>query len=298
MRRLRSDSEARSAAQLTLGFFSAAFLPARYFILPACWLLYLWLLATQPVLRLPLLAYLSFLWSPAGARAVASCRWPPPLRRCTPFAFWSNYAPGSRLVKTAGLPPSRRFLLALHPHGVFSNASALGLGTEALGFSDLFPGLRLSLGEGAGAAWCALLWSAPTKWDHHARIAELAACLTTATAYHSCGLPRGGRPRRPPGKKSWMTARLPCTAHTEYCPHRVHEHRLDTHCALGPSPARHREPHPADPLCPGGLPPVRLVRCLEAHLVGPPGAAARRRRGRGRGRCRRGGPCRGGQRER
>ncbi|KAL4421554.1 hypothetical protein ABPG75_010845 [Micractinium tetrahymenae] len=146
MVRRHSVPAAQPAGRVAVGFFSAAFLPARYFFLPACWALFLWLLAAHPLLRLPLLAYLAYLWRPAGARAVASCRWPPLLRRSTPCTYWSNYAPGSRLVKTAELDPCRRFLLGLHPHGVFSNASILALGTEALDFSRLFPGLQLSLG--------------------------------------------------------------------------------------------------------------------------------------------------------
>ena len=53
-------------------------------------------------------------------------------------------AKGSRLVNTAELDPARRYVLGLHPHGVMGNASVVALGTDGMGFSTAFPGIRLS----------------------------------------------------------------------------------------------------------------------------------------------------------
>ena len=51
-------------------------------------------------------------------------------------------------MKTAELDPAGRYLLGIHPHGVLGNSSLLALGSEALEFGRLFPGIRLSQGEG------------------------------------------------------------------------------------------------------------------------------------------------------
>lgn len=74
---------------------------------PTCWLLYGYALYSIPVLRLPLLAYHLYIISPAGRAAVGTSRMPW-LARLLPL-YWGQlrYFPGSRLVKTAELDPSR-----------------------------------------------------------------------------------------------------------------------------------------------------------------------------------------------
>lgn len=166
--------------QQLLGVLAALALPARYALLPGCWALYAWVLWAQPALRLPLLIYLAFILSPAGRRAVGTSRWPRVLRAHPLHRCFKHYAP-CRLVKTAELDPARRYVVAGavalaghlaaaaagvgtggavgcsttatlpavaagHPHGVMGNCSHLALGTEAMGWATLFPGIRVSLG--------------------------------------------------------------------------------------------------------------------------------------------------------
>lgn len=135
----------RQALQSFLGLLAALCLPARYAMLPASWTLFFYFFYSEPVLRLPLLAYLAYILSPTGRHAVGTCRWPTLLRRYPLYRWCTLYAP-SRLVKTADLDPLRRFFLGIHPHGVIGNSSLLALGTEGLGWSSQFPGIRLSQG--------------------------------------------------------------------------------------------------------------------------------------------------------
>ena len=70
-----------------------------------------------------------------------------PLSRWYPLHKWAGWWSPAQLAKTAELDPAGRYLLGIHPHGVLGNSSLLALGTEALGWSSLFPGIRLSQGE-------------------------------------------------------------------------------------------------------------------------------------------------------
>ncbi|KAL4429391.1 hypothetical protein ABPG77_005165 [Micractinium sp. CCAP 211/92] len=118
----------------------------RYFTGPTCWLLFGYAFYAMPVLRLPLLAYHAWIISPAGRAAVGTSRMPW-LARSFPL-YWGQlrYFQGSRLVKTAELDPARRYIWAGHPHGLLGNAYFLAFCTDLLGFSKLFPGIRLSIG--------------------------------------------------------------------------------------------------------------------------------------------------------
>nr|BBA16946.1 diacylgycerol acyltransferase isoform 2 [Rhodosporidiobolus fluvialis] len=44
--------------------------------------------------------------------------------------------------QTADLPPTRRYIFGYHPHGVIGMGAIANFGTEATGFSRLFPGLK------------------------------------------------------------------------------------------------------------------------------------------------------------
>ena len=43
--------------------------------------------------------------------------------------------------QTADLPPDRRYVFGYHPHGVIGMGAIANFGTDATGFSRLFPGL-------------------------------------------------------------------------------------------------------------------------------------------------------------
>ncbi|KAI7841882.1 hypothetical protein COHA_004411 [Chlorella ohadii] len=129
-----------------LALLGALWLPARYLMLFGGWGLYFWLLYSKPVLRIPLALYLVYIFSPAGKRALDNNRWPLVFRRWYPMYKWAAWWAPAQLVKTADLDPAGRYLLAVHPHGVLGSFPLMAIGTEALGFGRLFPGIRVSLG--------------------------------------------------------------------------------------------------------------------------------------------------------
>ena len=133
-----------------LELLGAMYLSMRYFTGPTCWTLFFWMLWREPVLRLPLLLYHLYIITPPGRRAVATCRWPRLMHHFPLYWGQARYFAGSRLVRTAPLDPSRRYVFAAHPHGLLGNAFFLAFCTDLLGFSQLFPGIRLSLGGWLG----------------------------------------------------------------------------------------------------------------------------------------------------
>ncbi|KAJ9076532.1 diacylglycerol O-acyltransferase 1 [Entomophthora muscae] len=48
-----------------------------------------------------------------------------------------------KLVRETELDPTKQYLFGYHPHGVIANGAVIGFGTEALGFSKLFPGITV-----------------------------------------------------------------------------------------------------------------------------------------------------------
>lgn len=60
------------------------------------------------------------------------------------WRYFRDYFPIS-LVKTAELDSSRNYLLCCFPHGVISTGAFGAFGTEAVGVSDTFPGMRPTL---------------------------------------------------------------------------------------------------------------------------------------------------------
>ncbi|XP_022671515.1 2-acylglycerol O-acyltransferase 2-A-like isoform X2 [Varroa jacobsoni] len=45
------------------------------------------------------------------------------------------------LIKTAGLPADRNYIMGYHPHGIMAAGSFINFGTEGTGFAKLFPGI-------------------------------------------------------------------------------------------------------------------------------------------------------------
>jgi len=43
------------------------------------------------------------------------------------------------------LPPTRKYIFGYHPHGIISHGAFAAFGTEALGFGQLFPGIKNTL---------------------------------------------------------------------------------------------------------------------------------------------------------
>ncbi|KAI1281858.1 2-acylglycerol O-acyltransferase 1 [Halotydeus destructor] len=63
------------------------------------------------------------------------------MRHWTAWNYFRDYFP-IKLIKTADLDPDRNYIFATHPHGAIIAGMSLNAGTEATGFSQLFPGLR------------------------------------------------------------------------------------------------------------------------------------------------------------
>lgn len=90
-----------------------------------------------------------------GRRAAATGSWRPRLRRWSLWCGLADYFP-ARLHKTVDLDPSKKYLFGFCPHGIIGTAVWCGFATEACGFSQLFPGIDLRVGEsGADSVWYA-----------------------------------------------------------------------------------------------------------------------------------------------
>lgn len=68
----------------------------------------------------------------------------PFLRRSKIWSAFASYFP-ARLHRTTSLVPTRKYIFGYHPHGIISHGAFAAFGTEALGFSDLFPGITNTL---------------------------------------------------------------------------------------------------------------------------------------------------------
>lgn len=58
--------------------------------------------------------------------------------------FFADYFP-AKLHKTHDLPADRKYIFGYHPHGIISHGAYAAFATEALGFSEKFPGITNSL---------------------------------------------------------------------------------------------------------------------------------------------------------
>ena len=64
-------------------------------------------------------------------------RW---MRNLAMWRYFKDYFP-ARLIKTTDLRSDCNYLFGYHPHGVIGCGALAGFGTEALGFTSLFPGI-------------------------------------------------------------------------------------------------------------------------------------------------------------
>ncbi len=69
------------------------------------------------------------------------CEW---FRRCFIWNLFAEYYPAT-LHKTCDLPPTRKYIFGYHPHGIISHGAWAAFASEALGFSEKFPGIKNSL---------------------------------------------------------------------------------------------------------------------------------------------------------
>lgn len=93
-------------------------------------------------LLLPYLVYISLFSNTATSGTLRGRRqW---LRSLRVWKLYASYFP-ARLHRTEVLPPTRKYIFGYHPHGIISHGAFAAFGTEALGFSNLFPGITNTL---------------------------------------------------------------------------------------------------------------------------------------------------------
>ncbi|KAH8591401.1 diacylglycerol acyltransferase-domain-containing protein [Bisporella sp. PMI_857] len=83
------------------------------------------------------------MWSNASTSGTLSHR-SEFLRSLPVWSLFASYFP-ARLHRTAELPATRKYIFGYHPHGIISHGAFAAFGTEALGFSQLFPGIKNTL---------------------------------------------------------------------------------------------------------------------------------------------------------
>ncbi|PGH18759.1 hypothetical protein AJ79_00172 [Helicocarpus griseus UAMH5409] len=93
-------------------------------------------------LLLPYLIYISLFSNTATSGSLA--RRSPFLRSLRIWNYFASYFP-ARLHRSVPLPPTRKYIFGYHPHGIISHGAFAAFGTEALGFSSLFPGITNTL---------------------------------------------------------------------------------------------------------------------------------------------------------
>ncbi|KAG0175112.1 diacylglycerol O-acyltransferase 1 [Apophysomyces sp. BC1034] len=95
-----------------------------------------------PVLWPLLIAYVAFLFfDKAPENGGRRFDWP---RRWTLWRYFAAYFP-VKLIKEHDLDPTQNYVFGYHPHGIISMGAFINFGTEATGFSELFPGIVPSL---------------------------------------------------------------------------------------------------------------------------------------------------------
>lgn len=65
-------------------------------------------------------------------------------RRLPVWSLFASYFP-ARLHRSQTLEPTRKYIFGYHPHGIISHGAFAAFATEALGFSQLFPGITNTL---------------------------------------------------------------------------------------------------------------------------------------------------------
>ncbi|KAL9092454.1 MAG: hypothetical protein Q9159_000801 [Coniocarpon cinnabarinum] len=101
-------------------------------------------LCTLPILWPILIPYLVYcLLSGASTSGELSHR-SERFRRSSIWSLFASYFP-ARLHRSEVLPPTRKYIFGYHPHGIIAHGAFAAFSTEALGFSQLFPGITNTL---------------------------------------------------------------------------------------------------------------------------------------------------------
>jgi 2-acylglycerol O-acyltransferase 2 len=92
-------------------------------------------------LLLPYLIYVLLSKASTSGELSQRSEW---VRKQKIWSLFGSYFP-ARLHRTTELPPTRKYLFGYHPHGIISHGAFAAFATEALGFSQLFPGITNTL---------------------------------------------------------------------------------------------------------------------------------------------------------
>uniref|UniRef100_A0A8C5V8R2 Acyltransferase n=1 Tax=Microcebus murinus TaxID=30608 RepID=A0A8C5V8R2_MICMU len=84
------------------------------------------------------------------------CRRSTWVRNWTLWKYFGSYFP-VKLVKTHDLSPNQNYIIASHPHGLYSYGVFINFATEATGFAKIFPSITPSLGTLEGFFWMPIL---------------------------------------------------------------------------------------------------------------------------------------------
>lgn len=95
---------------------------------------------TWPIL-VPYLVHLSFSTAATDGRLAYRSEW---LRSLPLWKLFAGYFP-AHLHKTHDLPADRKYIFGYHPHGIISHGAWCAFATNAIGFSQKFPGITNSL---------------------------------------------------------------------------------------------------------------------------------------------------------
>ena len=82
-------------------------------------------------------------WSYAFNLRISSCggRRSETFRKLKTWNFFRDYFP-AKLIRTKKLDPNKNYIFGYHPHGIMCTGAFVNFGTEATGFSRLFPGIK------------------------------------------------------------------------------------------------------------------------------------------------------------
>ncbi|ORZ32265.1 diacylglycerol acyltransferase-domain-containing protein [Catenaria anguillulae PL171] len=96
-----------------------------------------------PSTRIAMVAYIIWVlyWDTAPETGGRKWGW---VRNWVMWKWMAAYFP-IEIRKEGELDPSRNYLMGYHPHGVVSIGAWINIGTEATGFSSIFPGINLRL---------------------------------------------------------------------------------------------------------------------------------------------------------
>jgi 2-acylglycerol O-acyltransferase 2 len=93
-----------------------------------------------PIL-VPYLLYCLFSRASVDGKLSQRSEW---MRSSKAWSLFASYFP-ARLHRSQQLEPTRKYVFGYHPHGIISHGAFAAFATEALGFSQLFPGITNTL---------------------------------------------------------------------------------------------------------------------------------------------------------